>query len=57
MTLRPGTQHSPGRGRSFGNRNMEFMLGEGGGARLSAQTFSGNINIRRGARPRSDDRE
>ena len=55
MTLRPGASRSLASGRGS-NRNMEFTIGEGGGARLSAQTFSGNINLRRG-RPRSDDRE
>jgi DUF4097 and DUF4098 domain-containing protein YvlB len=53
ITMQPGAQRSlSGRGR----RNLEFTVGEGGGARLTAQTFSGSINLRRGSL-RTDDRE
>jgi len=51
--MQPGAQRGlSGRGK----RNLEFTLGEGGGARLTAQTFSGNINLRRGTL-RTDNRE
>jgi DUF4097 and DUF4098 domain-containing protein YvlB len=49
LTLQPA-----GDGRSFvggrgGNRNMEFTLGQGG-ARISAETFSGTITLARSPR-------
>ena len=47
LTLQPG--QSTGRGK-----RMEFTLG-GGGARVTAEAFSGNINIRRGSA--TNDRE
>jgi hypothetical protein len=40
MTLQPGSR-SGGRGKG-----MQFTIG-GGGARISAQTFSGDITIQR----------
>jgi len=46
MTLDPGSE--PGRRR---DRNMSFKL-NGGGARVTAETFSGTVNLERaGARP------
>jgi DUF4097 and DUF4098 domain-containing protein YvlB len=52
ITMQPGMQ----RGTGPSKRNLEFTLGEGGGARLTAKTFSGSINLRRGAL-RADNRE
>lgn len=43
VTLQPG--ETAGRR----NRRMQFTIGRAGGARISAETFSGNITIRRAA--------
>lgn len=46
MTLQPGQQ--------MGAKHMEFSI-NGGGARITAETFSGDVTIERAGSPRSED--